>query len=75
MNDSFKIKKLKENLKIKNKLNEIGIYGMVGPTGPRGMPSTGINVKGSFNSLDELKKMYPQGTDGDTYIINGDLYY
>ena len=46
MNDSFKIKKLKENLKIKNKLNEIGIYGMVGPTGPRGMPSTGINVKG-----------------------------
>ena len=75
MNDSCKIQKLKENLKIKNKLNELGIFPIVGPTGPRGMPGTSISIKGSFNSLDELKKTYPEGTDGDTYIINGDLYY
>lgn len=32
MDESCKIKKLKENLLIKNKLNELGIYGIVGPT-------------------------------------------
>lgn len=75
MNDSCKIQKLKENLKIRNKLNELGIFPIIGPTGPRGMPGTSISIKGSFSSLDELKKTYPKGTDGDTYIINGDLYY
>lgn len=75
MNESCKIQKLKENLKIKNKLNELGIQGIVGPTGPRGIPGTNINIKGVYASLEELKQKHPQGTDGDTYVINGDLYY
>ena len=75
MDESCKIKKLKENLLIKNKLNELGIYGIVGPTGPRGLPGISINIKGYYNSLDELKKEHPEGVDGDTYIVNGNLYY
>lgn len=75
MEENCKFKKLRENLKIKNKLNELGIYGIVGPTGPRGMQGTGISIKGTYNSLDELKIQHPQGSDGDTYIINGELYY
>lgn len=56
MDKSCKIKKLKKNLLIKNKLNELGIYGIVGPTGPRCLPGTSINIRG-YNSLDELKKV------------------
>lgn len=36
MNESEKIRRIKENMKIKNKLNSTGICGIVGPTGPRG---------------------------------------
>ena len=75
MEENCKFQKLRENLKIKNKLNELGIYGIIGPTGPRGMPGTGISIRGTYNSLDELKMQHPRGSDGDTYIINGELYY
>lgn len=36
MNESCKIKKLKENIQARKKLNELGIYGIIGPRGPRG---------------------------------------
>lgn len=75
MNDSCKIKKIKQNLKIKNKLNELGIYGFAGLTGPRGLPGTSLSIKGCYNSLEELKLNHPIGMDGDTYVIQGDLYY
>lgn len=39
MNESEKIRRIKEHMKIKNKLNSIGICGIVGPTGPRGEPN------------------------------------
>lgn len=39
------------------------------------MPGTSINIKGSFNTLDELKMAHPTGVMGDTYLVNGDLYY
>ena len=29
---------------------------------------------GSYNSLDDLKKEHPVGKNGDTYIVNGELY-
>lgn len=75
MEESCKIKKIKENLEIKNKLNELGIYGIVGPTGPRGIPGTGVTIKGTYDSLEKLIQEHPIGTEGDTYIINGELYY
>lgn len=70
-----KCQKIRENVILKNKLNSIGIFSIIGPTGPRGEPGTNINIKGSYESLEELKQIHPQGTMGDTYLIDGDLYY
>lgn len=36
MNESCKIKKLKENIQSRKKLNELGIYGIIDSRGPRG---------------------------------------
>lgn len=39
------------------------------------MPGTSLSIKGCYNSLEELKLNHPIGMDGDTYVIQGDLYY
>lgn len=75
MKENELVKKAKENTILRKKLYSLGICGIVGPTGPRGLPGTGINIRGSFNSLEELQKRYPKGKMGDTYFINGELYY
>lgn len=80
-----KIKRIKENQKIKNRLSELGIYPsviqeVVGPTGPKGdMGPTGpqgkgLSIEGSFETLDELKQTHPIGNIGDCYIVQGILY-
>lgn len=33
VNESCRIQKLRENLELKNKLNKLGICGIIGPTG------------------------------------------
>lgn len=75
LRESQRLKNVKEKINLKNTLNELGICGIVGPTGPRGAPGTNINIRGSFSSFEELISTYPQGQMGDTYLINGDLYY
>lgn len=75
MNKKCDINDFIETAEIRNKLKKLGICSGVGPTGPRGLPGTNINIRGSFNSLDELIRTYPQGKMGDTYLINGNLYY
>lgn len=75
MRNCDKFDDIKENILIRKKLKELGICSIIGPTGPRGMPGTSINIKGSFNTLDELKMAHPTGVMGDTYLVNGDLYY
>lgn len=75
MKENEKIECLKNKLEIKNKLNKLGICGLVGPTGPRGKAGTNINIRGSFNSLEELINTHPKGNMGDTYLVNGNLYY
>lgn len=75
MNESQNIRKLKENIKLRKELSNIGICSFIGPTGPRGLPGANINIKGSFESLEELKNVHPKGEMGDTYLINGNLYY
>ena len=75
MCESDSVKEIKKNLRIKKILNSVGVRSIIGPTGPMGKPGTNINIRGSFNSLDELKRTYPEGKMGDTYLINGDLYY
>lgn len=71
MNYEDRIKRLKENQRIKNRLYQLGIFPIQGPTGPSGK---GIEIHGTYESLEELKKNHPIGTDGDSYIINGELY-
>ena len=75
MCESNNIKLAKESVLLRRKLRSLGIGSIVGPTGPRGMPGTNINIRGSFPSIEELKKSHPSGSAGDTYIIQGDLYY
>ena len=48
-----------------------GPTGPIGPTGPTGM---GINILGTYNTYEELKKEHPLGSPGESYIVNGDLY-
>lgn len=48
-----------------------GPYGPIGPEGPKGDPGTGISIRGSLASIDEL----PTNPDPDeAYIIDGDLW-
>lgn len=73
MNDQ--IKRVLENQKIKTRLQEIGIYpSMIGPTGPTGPKGESINIKGTYNSLEELKQNKPIGEKSECYIIDGELY-
>lgn len=66
-----KISQIMENIQIQNRLRKAGVYPVIGPTGPKGK---GLEIKGTFASLEELKEKYPTGTDGDCFIIDNDLY-
>lgn len=70
-----KISQILENKKMQEKLHQAGLYpcynSIVGPTGPSGK---GLEIKGTYNSLEELEKDFPKGNIGDTYVINGKLY-
>ena len=73
MNYEDKIRQVLENSNTRRKLIKAGIYPgqTIGPTGPAGK---GLEIMGSYDSLDELKKNHPTGNNGDTYIVNGELY-
>ena len=51
-----------------------GDTGPVGPTGDTGATGTGITIKGSYNTYEELIHDHPTGNDGDSYLVNGSLY-
>lgn len=72
MNYNDKINEIIENNKIRSRLKKAGVIPyVVGPTGPRGK---GLEIMGNYNSLDDLKREHPTGKNGDTYIVNGELY-
>jgi Collagen triple helix repeat (20 copies) len=50
-----------------------GIQGEVGPTGPTGATGQGIEVLGSYPTLEDLQATHPTGNPGDAYLIGGDL--
>ena len=52
----------------------IGDTGPAGPKGDTGATGTGITIKGSYNSYEELIAEHPTGNDGDSYLVNGSLY-
>ena len=45
--------------------------GPQGPVGPQGPAGTGVKILGSFDSPSELP---PTGSNGDAYLVQGDLY-
>ena len=45
--------------------------GPQGPEGPQGPAGTGVTILGSFDSPSELP---PTGSNGDAYLVQGDLY-
>ena len=51
-----------------------GDTGPIGPTGDTGATGTGITIKGSYNTYEELIHDHPTGDDGDSYLVNGSLY-
>lgn len=59
------------NHKPKPPVQRIYFMGSTGPTGPSGK---GLEILGSYDTLDELMNEHPTGNAGDSYIINGDLY-
>lgn len=72
MNYKDKINEIIKNNEIRSKLRKAGIIPYaVGPTGPRGK---GLEILGNYNTLEDLKKEHPEGKNGDTYIVNGELY-
>lgn len=69
-----KIERIVQNQKIKKRLQEIGIYSTQGPTGPTGPSGRGLEILGSYDSLEELKKNHEKGEIGQSYLVNGILY-
>ena len=51
-----------------------GDTGPAGPTGDTGATCVGLNIKGSYNTYEELINEHPTGNDGDCYLVNGSLY-
>lgn len=75
MNHKDKINEIIEVSKKRLELKKIGLLPYaIGPTGPTGPSGRGLEIMGSYASLEELKKDHPTGKDGDSYIINGELY-
>lgn len=80
INFDDKIARIMENQKIKKRLHEIGIYqpvqlnSVIGPTGPTGPKGDGLQIKGDYNTYEELVNNHPTGNNGDCYIIEGILY-
>ena len=55
-------------------LNLVLPKGDKGDQGPKGEDGKGVNILGSYNSLEELQAEHPTGNVGDAYLINGSLY-
>lgn len=51
-----------------------GAQGPQGPQGPAGKDGTGVTIKGSFVSEEELKEAHATGETGDAYLVAGNLY-
>ena len=53
---------------------EKGEPGPVGVMGPTGNPGTSVTILGSFDTEEELKDAHPTGVNGDSYLVDGDLF-
>lgn len=53
---------------------DTGDTGPAGTKGDTGATGTGITIKGSYDTYEELIAEHPTGNDGDSYLVNGSLY-
>lgn len=53
---------------------ERGERGETGPQGERGSDGTGLTIKGTYNTTEELEAAHPTGIAGDGYLIDGALF-
>ena len=51
-----------------------GPVGPQGPQGEKGADGTGVNILGSYSTLNELKAAHPTGNVGDAYMVDSNLY-
>ena len=61
----------------KGDTGDTGATGDTGPTGAKGdtgATGTGITIKGSYDTYEELIHDHPTGEPGDAYLVNGNLY-
>ena len=61
----------------KGDTGDTGATGDTGPAGAKGdtgATGTGITIKGSYDTYEELIQDHPTGNDGDSYLVNGSLY-
>ena len=61
----------------KGDTGDTGATGDTGPAGAKGdtgATGTGITIKGSYDTYEELINEHPTGNDGDSYLVNGSLY-
>lgn len=72
-----------ENQRFRERLRRAGIYPTMGPRGPKGdkgdkgdkgEDGEGINILGSYDSLEDFLKEHPTGEVGDCYLVDGILY-
>ncbi len=59
---------------VKGDKGNTGAQGVKGDTGPKGDTGAGVTIKGSYNNYEELVNNHPTGNDGDSYLVNGNLY-
>lgn len=59
---------------LKGDKGDKGNKGDKGEKGDKGDDGTGVTILGSYASEEELRTAHPNGSEGDAYLINGDLY-
>ena len=51
-----------------------GERGAQGPKGDQGKDGTGVNILGSYDTVEKLLEAHPIGVIGDSYLVMGNLY-
>ena len=56
------------------RIDDVTLKGPQGPQGEKGADGTGVNIKGSYDTVEELEAAHPTGESGDAYLVAGSLY-
>ena len=56
------------------RIDDVTLKGPKGDKGEKGADGTGVNIKGSYDTVEELEQAHPTGEPGDAYLVAGSLY-